>query len=228
MTQRASELLAEVADRLSADTTDSGMVAAEAITAIEPELLRSYKDGSPDELVTMSTAFLRALFRSLRPDSKLPWNEYYTLARESSRRYAEKGVPLESLMEGLAVFRSTVVARVTEELGETPYSDEVLLLAQSRLGDVVEHMNSSFIRGYLDFTEARHRASQSELHGLYQIASALGRSLDVAEIAEVGLRETLKVLRLQAGAVWTREGARLILAKTLGLQPGEEEEFESG
>jgi diguanylate cyclase (GGDEF)-like protein len=108
------------------------------------------------------------------------------------------------------------------------YADEVLLLAQSRLGDVVEHLNSSFIRGYLDYTEARHRASQSELHGLYQIASALGRSLDRVEIAEVGLRETLKVLRLQAGAVWTREGARLTLAKTVGLQAGEEEEFESG
>src|SRR5467141_1475992 len=225
MTQRASELLAEVADRLSADTTDSGMVAAEAITAIEPELLQSYKDGSPDELVTMSTAFLRALFRSLRPDSKLPWNEYYTLARESSRRYAEKGVPLESLMEGLAIFRRTVVARVTDELGESPYADEVLLLAQSRLGDVIEHLNSMFIRGYLDWTESTHRARQSELHGLYHIASALGRSLDVTEIAEVGLRETLKVLGLQAGAVWVRDGARLKLAKTIGMQPGEEDEF---
>src|SRR5438309_6413965 len=228
MTQRASDLLAEVGDRLSADATQSALVVAEAVTAIEPELLKSYKDGSQDELVKMSTAFLQALFRSLRPDSKLPWPEYYTQAREYARRYAEKGVPLESLMEGLAVFRRTVVARLTDELGENPYSDEVLLLAQSRLGDVVEHLNSSFIRGYLDYTEARHRASQSELHGLYQIASALGRSLDRVEIAEVGLRETLKVLRLQAGAVWTREGARLTLAKTVGLQAGEEEEFESG
>src|SRR5260370_5659943 len=127
-------------------------------------------------------------------------------------------------MDGLAGFRRSVMARVTEELGGQQIADEVLLLAQSRLGDVVEHLNSSFIRGYLDYTEKRHRARQSELHGLYHIASALGRSLDVTEIAEVGLRETLKVLRLQAGAVWTREGARLKLAKTHGLQPGEEEE----
>src|SRR6266699_841984 len=229
MTQRASDMLAEVADRLSEDATQSGVVAAEAITAIEPELLKGYKDGSRDELVTMSTNFLRALFRSLRPDSNLPWPEYYTQAREYARRYAEKGVPLESLIEGLAVFRRTVAARVTEEVGESPYADEVLLLAQSRLGDVVEHMNSSFIRGYLDFTESKHQARQSELHGLYHIASALGRSLDVNEIAEVGLRETLKVLGLQAGAVWVREGARLKLAKTIGMQQGEEEEFsESG
>jgi diguanylate cyclase (GGDEF)-like protein len=229
MTQRASDLLAEVGDRLSADATPSAMVVAEAVTAIEPELLKEYKDGSHEELVRMSTAFLQALFQALRPDSKQPWPEYYTQAREYARRYAERGVPLESLIEGLAVFRRTVVARLTDELGETPYSDEVLLLAQSRLGDVVEHLNSSFIRGYLDFTEDKHQARQTELHGLYHIASALGRSLDVSEIAEVGLRETLKVLGLQAGAVWIREGARLKLAKTIGMQPGEEEEFsESG
>src|SRR5579872_803641 len=229
MTQRASDLLAEVGDRLSADAMPSAMVVAEAVTAIEPELLKGYRDSSHDELVRMSTAFLQALFQSLRPDSKLPWPEYYTQAREYARRYAEQGVPLESLMEGLAVFRRTVIARVTEQVEGNPYADEVLLLAQSRLGDVVEHLNSSFIRGYLDFTESKHKARQTELHGLYHIASALGRSLDVNEIAEVGLRETLKVLGLQAGAVWIREGARLKLAKTIGMQPGEEEEFtESG
>src|SRR5436305_2510289 len=158
MTQRASELLTEVADRLAADAGGSGQVIAEAVTAIEPEIVKGYRDGSIDDLASMSTAFLRALFSSLRPDSKLPWPEYYTQAREYSRRYAEKGVPLESLMEGLAIFRRTVVARVTDELGESPYADEVLLLAQSRLGDVIEHLNSMFIRGYLDYTERKHRA----------------------------------------------------------------------
>src|SRR6266446_6208481 len=230
MTERASDLLGELADRLSADSRDSGQVVAESVRTLEPELLKMQKDGgSIDDLVRTSVGFLEILFRSLRADSRVPWQQYYTLAREASRRYAEKGIPLESVMEGLAVFRRSVLARVTEEMSGNEYADEVLLLAQSRLGDVVEHMNSSFIRGYLDFTESKHRARQSELHGLYHIASALGRSLDVNEIAEVGLRETLKVLGLQAGAVWVREGARLKLAKTIGMQQGEEEEFsESG
>jgi diguanylate cyclase (GGDEF)-like protein len=225
MTQRASDLLSELADRLSADVTESGMVAAEAVRAIEPEILKAQTGGSDDELVKTSVAFLRVLFRSLKPDAKLPLNEYYTVARQEARRYAEKGVPLDSLIEGLNVFRRSVLARVTEQVHGNEYADEVLLLAQSRLGDVIEHLNSNFIHGYLDYTEIRHRARQSELHGLYHIASALGRSLDVTEIAEVGLRETLKVLGLQAGAVWIREGARLTLAKTIGMQPGEEEEF---
>ncbi|HEY8864281.1 MAG TPA: diguanylate cyclase [Candidatus Dormibacteraeota bacterium] len=225
MTERASELLSELSDRLAANVSETGMVAAESVRAIEPELLSMQKEGTVDELVDASIKFLEVLFRSLRPDSKVPWHEYYTAAREFSQRYAEKGVPLESLMEGLAVFRRSVIARVNEEIASSEYADEVLLLAQSRLGDVIEHLNSNFIRGYLDYTELRHRARQTELHGLYHIASALGRSLDVSEIAEVGLRETLKVLGLQAGAVWVREAARLKLAKTIGMQPGEEEEF---
>jgi diguanylate cyclase (GGDEF)-like protein len=201
------------------------MVAAEAVRAIEPEILKRQSTDADDELVKTSVAFLQVLFRSLKPEAKLPLNEYYTQARQEARRYAEKGVPLDSLIEGLNVFRRSVIARITEEVKGNDYADEVLLLAQSRLGDVIEHLNSNFIHGYLDYTEIRHRARQSELHGLYHIASALGRSLDVAEIAEVGLRETLKVLGLQAGAVWIREGARLKLAKTIGMQPGEEEEF---
>src|SRR5438046_9289224 len=99
MTQRASDMLAEVADRLSEDATQSGVVAAEAIRAIEPELLKGYKDGWLDELVTMSTNFLRALFRSLRHDSNLPWPEYYTRAREYARRYAAKGDAPEAVIE---------------------------------------------------------------------------------------------------------------------------------
>src|SRR5260370_11061963 len=134
-------------------------------------------------------------------------------------------MPLKSVMDGLAVFRRSVMARVTEELAGQQIADEVLLVAQSRLGDVVERVDWSVVGGYLGCTESKHRGRQSELHGLYHIASALGRSLDVTEIAEVGLRETLKVLGLQAGAVWVREGARLKLAKTIGMQQGEEEEF---
>ena len=229
MTERASVLLSELADRLSADAGQSGLVAAESVRSLAPEILKSQKGGTVDELVRTSVKFLELLFRSLRADSHIPWVEYYGIAREASRRYAEKGIPLEALMEGLSVFRRSVVARVSEEVAGNEYSSEVIGLAQGRMDDVIEHLNSSFIRGYLDFTEARHTARQSELHGLYHIASALGRSLDVTEIAEVGLRETLQVLRLQAGAVWVRDGARLKLAKTLGMQPGEEEEFtESG
>ena len=229
MTERASDLLNELADRLSADSRDSSQVVAESVRRLEPELLKMQQDGtSIIELVRTSEGFLEILFRSLHTDSDVPWLQYYARARETSRRYADRGIPLDSVLEGLAVFRRSVLARVTEEVSGTEQADEVLQLAQSRLGGVVENFKSSFIRGYLDSTDVQLGARQNELRGLYEIASELGRSLEVAEIAEVGLQETLKVLKLQAGALWTREGARLLPAKTLGLLPGEEKEFESG
>src|SRR2546423_15657337 len=101
MTQRASDLLAEVADRLSAVADESGVVAAEAVTAIEPDLLKGYRNGDTEELARMATAFLAALFQSLRPASRLPWPEDQTQAREDARPHAEKGVPPRSALEGL-------------------------------------------------------------------------------------------------------------------------------
>src|SRR6267143_30452 len=100
MTERASDLLGELADRLSADVGESALVAAESVRSLAPEILKVQKDGSVDELVRTSVKFLELLFRCLNSNSRIPWVEYYALAREASRRYADKGIPLEALMEG--------------------------------------------------------------------------------------------------------------------------------
>src|SRR2546426_3226533 len=123
MTERASALLGELADRLCADSRDSGQVVAESVRTLEPGLLKMQKDGgSIDDLVRASVGFLEILFRSLRADSRVRWQQYYALAREASRRYAEKGIPLESVMEGLAGFRRSVLARVTEGMAGNGFS----------------------------------------------------------------------------------------------------------
>ncbi len=85
MTERASDLLTGLADQLSADSRDSGQVVAESVRSLEPELLRMQKDGgSIDELVRTSVGFLEILYRSLRADSRVPWQQYYSLAREAA------------------------------------------------------------------------------------------------------------------------------------------------
>jgi diguanylate cyclase (GGDEF)-like protein len=225
MTERASDLLSDLSSRITADIGSTVLETTDAVRTRFPELVQAQPEGFLEMPIRTAGAFLEALFRSLRLDSDVPWAEYYLMAREASRRYAEKGIPLDSLTDAMTVFRRAVIARIAAEVANNPYQDEVVLLAQFRLGEVIERLNSSFIQGYLDYSEARHQARQTELHGLYHIASALGRSLDVTEIAEVGLSETLQVLNLQAGAAWVREGARLKLAKTLGLEPGQEVEF---
>ena len=116
MTERASDLLSKLADRLSADPGESGLVAAESVRSLAPEILKVQKGGSVDDLVKTSGKFLELLFRSLNVDSRIPWVEYYAIAREASRRYAEKGIPLEALMEGL-LLRGADWVQETLDLG---------------------------------------------------------------------------------------------------------------
>src|SRR5487761_1791171 len=156
MTERASDLLSKLAERLSADPGESGLVAAESVRSLAPEILKSQKGGSVDDLVKTSGKFLELLFRSLNVDSHIPWVEYYAIAREASRRYAEKGIPLEALMEGLSVFRRSVIARVTEEVAGGEGSEEVIRRARGRGGGVTDTLITSSTRACLIFTEDRH------------------------------------------------------------------------
>src|SRR5205814_1966640 len=82
-----------------------------------PELVMAQPEGFTEMPIRSSAQFLEALFRSLRIDSTVPWPEYFVLAREASRRYAEKGIPLESLMQAMAIFRRAVIARITAVSG---------------------------------------------------------------------------------------------------------------
>src|SRR5260370_16982402 len=99
MTERASDLLSELADRLSADPGDSGQAVAESVGTLEPELLRAQRDGSSiADLVRTSVGFLEILFPSLRSDSPVPWQQYYFLAPKTSPTYPAKHIPLPPLL----------------------------------------------------------------------------------------------------------------------------------
>ena len=105
MTERASDLLGALSDRLTADMGDTGASTADVVREAVPELVMAQPEGFTEMPIRSSAQFLEALFRSLRIDSTVPWPEYFVLAREASRRYAEKGLPLESLMQAMAIFR---------------------------------------------------------------------------------------------------------------------------
>src|SRR4029077_18823312 len=99
--------------------------------------------------------------------------------------------------------------------------------AQGRLEDVLERLTSCIAQGYMDHLDAEHRARESELYGLATIVTAMVRSLDVAESAEIALIESLTALRLNAGALWLRERASYKLIHTVGLEADQVEEFRS-
>jgi len=210
------EVLVALATGLAADTAESGRKALEVVRARSPELVLLSEDTGED-LVATSAGFIDMLLASLRSDLELPWTEYDERSRSYGRLRATQGVPLESLIDMLAVYRRATIELISSPLQESPHRDEIFALAQSRLENVAERLTTSITRGYIDHLDAEHRARENEMFGLAAIVSAMGRSLDVAETAEVALVESLAALRLSTGAIWMRERSSYKLLHTVGL-----------
>jgi diguanylate cyclase (GGDEF)-like protein len=215
-----SDVLAALASGLAADATESGKRTLEVVRARSPELVRISEETGED-LVATSAGFIEMLLAALRSDVELPWTQYETRSRAFGRLRAAQGVPLESLIDVLAVYRRATTELISRPLQESPRRDEILALAQSRLENVSERLTASIARGYLDHLDAEHRARESEMYGLAAIVSAMGRSLDISETAEVALVESLAALRLSTGAIWLKERSSFKLIHTVGLDDDE-------
>src|SRR6266704_2266515 len=168
----ASDVLGALASGLAADTGESGKKALEVLRARSPELF-TLSEESGEDLVATSVSFIDVLLASLRVDEEHPWNEYDQRARAHGRLRAAQGVPLESLIEVLAVYRRATLELLAQPLEGKPRSDEVLALAQSRLESVIERLTSSIARGYHDHLDEEHRIRENELYGLAAIAAVM-------------------------------------------------------
>ena len=90
---------------------------------------------------------------------------------------------------------------------------------------MTERLTTAMARGFLDHIDEEHRARESEMYGLAAIVTAMGRSLDLLETAEVALVESLAALRLSTGALWLRERSTYKLVHTVGLDEDQVDEF---
>ena len=217
-------MLAALAGGLAADSTESGKKALEVVRSRSPELVMLSEETGED-LVATSAGFIDMLLASLRSDVELPWAEFDQRARSYGRLRAAQAVPLEAVIDVLAVYRRATIELVSLPLQESPRRDEIFAVAQSRLENVAERLTTSIARGYLEHLDAEHRARESEMYGLAAIVSAMGRSLDISETAEVALVESLAALRLSTGAIWIRDRSSYRLLHTVGLDDDQVDEF---
>ncbi|HKR99538.1 MAG TPA: GGDEF domain-containing protein, partial [Candidatus Dormibacteraeota bacterium] len=217
-------MLATLAGGLGVDSVESGRKALEVVRARSPELVEmSEKTG--EDLVMTSAGFIDMLLAALRNDVDLPWGDFEQRSRDYGRLRAAQGLPLESLIDVLAIYRRATIELLSRPIQGKPHYDEIIALAQSRLEDVTERLTTSIARGYIDHIDEQHRARENEMYGLAAIVSAMGRSLDVMETAEMALVESLAALRLSTGAMWLRERSAYRIAHTVGLDDDEVESF---
>jgi diguanylate cyclase (GGDEF)-like protein len=218
------DVLGALASGLAADINESGRKAVEVVRARSPELVRLSEE-TGDDLIGMSAGFIEMLLASLRNDVEPHWAEHEQRARDYGRLQAAQGIPLETLIDLIAVYRRTTLELLSLPLNGTPRYDEIMAIAQSRLEDVAERLTASIARGYLEHLDEEHRIREGEMYGLAAIVTAMGRSLDIGETAEVALVESLAALRLSTGALWLRERSSYKLIHTVGLDQDQITDF---
>ena len=220
----AVDVLGTLASGLGVDSHESGRKALEVVRERSPELV-SLAEQTGEDLVATSAGFIDMLLASLRSDIEPPWGDFEQRSRDYGRLRAAQGLPLESLIDVVAVYRRATIELLSRPIQGKPRYDEVIALAQSRLEDVTERLTTAIARGYLDHIAEEHRARESEMYGLTAIVTAMGRSLDLPETAEVALVESLAALRLSTGAIWLRERSSYKVAHTVGLEDDQVGDF---
>ena len=220
----AMDVLGTLALGLGADSIESGRKALEVVRARSPELVMLSEETGADLMAT-SAGFIEMMLASLRRDLELPWGEFERRSREYGKLGAAHALPLESLIDVLAVYRRATIELLTRPIQGKAHYDEIIALAQSRLEDVTERLTTAVARGYLDHIDEEHRTREDEMYGLAAIVSATGRSLDLGETAEVALIETLAAMSLSTGALWLRERSSYKIVHTVGLDPDQIDDF---
>ena len=196
----------------------------EVVRARSPELV-SVSEETGEDLVSTSAGFIEMLLGSLRNDIEMPWGEFEQRSRDYGKLRAAQGLPLESLIDVLAVYRRATIELLSRPIQGKEHYDEIISLAQSRLEDVTERLTTAIARGYLDHIAEQHRMRENEMYGLAAIVSAMSRSLDLGETAEVALVETLAALRLSTGGLWLRERSSYKIVHTVGLDGDQVDDF---
>jgi hypothetical protein len=187
----AGQTLARLVDELEVQPAELAKRALKVWRARSPALaLQSKKRG--ESPVATATELIVILIGSLQADTQSSWSDCEQRSREYGRIRARQAVPLESLLDELAVYRRATLELISTRLKEGPGRDAIVALAHRRLEDVTDHLNQSIAAGYLESVEAR-RPRRSRLAAT---VSAMGRSSShFAQTAGNGLGKTMAILK---------------------------------
>src|SRR5256714_10442173 len=142
----AVDVLGTLASGLGVDSRESGRKAMEVVRARSPELIK-LSEQTGEDLVTTSAGFIDMLLASLRSDVELPWAEFEQRSRDYGRLRAAQGLPLESLIDVLAVYRRATPQLLSRPIPRKAPHDEIIALAPSRVATIKERLSAAVARG---------------------------------------------------------------------------------
>ena len=191
-----AEVLSVLARQLAGSSGELGARTVEVLRERSPELVRRSEEYGGDPVAT-SAGFLEILLGSLRTDVELPWKESERTSRDYGRERASQGMPLESLIEEMAVYRRATIELISVPLHVSSRRDEIVAYAQGHLDDVVVRLTGAIAGGYLDHIAAENHARHTEIVRLSRRATGVPKRVaqQVRGLARVGAAKLALVTR---------------------------------
>src|SRR5260370_17674471 len=147
---RQGDVLSTLAAGLAADAPETGRKTLKVIRARSPELVR-LSENTGEDLVATSADFIDILLTSLRTDVEVPWPDYEQRTKEFGRLKAAQGVPLETLIDLLAVYRRGTIELITQPIEDATRREEILPLAERRLEHLMEQLTPGSLPRFLGY-----------------------------------------------------------------------------
>ncbi|MEP7104943.1 MAG: GAF domain-containing protein [Chloroflexota bacterium] len=207
--QVTGELAVEL-DRLVAD-------AVSEITARVPDYTRSL-EAVGEEPAALVAGTMGLMLQGLR-DRELAVQSA-PVVRQMGRTRCEMGVPLDTLLEAMAIVRDLLARSFerTARLGGA--SERSVLVGVQRLERMETALLLQLARGYMDAVHDRGRRQREVMEAMVTVAAALNRTVEVSDVAHAGLSAVVAGLHADAGGLWmpAQDPDQLALAYTSGFK----------
>jgi len=207
--QVTGELAVEL-DRLVAD-------AVSEITARVPDYTRSL-EAAGEQPAALVAGTLGLMLQGLR-DRDLAV-QAAPVVRQMGRTRCDLGVPLDTLLEAMAIIRDLLAHAFERAARFDGASENAVLVGVQRLERMETALLVQLARGYMDAVHERGRHQRDVMQAMVTITAALNRAIELSDVAQTGLSAVIAGLRADAGALWLRseDPHELAVAYTAGLK----------
>ena len=211
--QAVHALATRLADQVAGLTAD----AARRLNEQLPEYTAQIGSGGEDHVALARAGVEREILALSTIGTPLS-RRVLTHATELGRKRAWEGFDLEPLTGELGIYRTVVVEALERLAGSGEGAAEALVLAERRLDALREELVLGLTRGFVAGRSEIFERDHRELEALVAITRGVNRSLEIHDVAEAALSETVKAMHLDGGALWlVREEGEPELASTHGL-----------
>src|ERR1700694_4315820 len=125
-----------------------------------------------------------------------------TLIRSSGRARAAQGLTLEAMLAGYSIGREIAWSELEAAAQAAGVDEEEISSATVVMAHFMERLALMVTQGFLDHMKQAYEGEQHRMGVLIEIAKAMSRSLDLAEVVGVGLERLRRTIEVEWAGLW--------------------------